>query len=53
MLILQKKYGYAGWFRIKGYPENDYGIYLGSTAIKKIWRSIAAFILRHSARALN
>jgi len=36
VLILQKKYGYAGWFRIKGYLERDYGIYLGSTAIKKI-----------------
>ena len=36
VLELQKKYGYAGWFRIKGYLEKDYGIYLGSTAIKKI-----------------
>jgi len=36
ILILQKKYGYAGWFRIKGYLESDYGIYLGSTTIKKI-----------------
>src|SRR6266542_795577 len=26
ILILQKKYGYAGWFRIKGYLESDYGI---------------------------
>jgi putative transposase len=35
-LTLQKKYGYAGWFRIKGYLEKDYGIYLGATTIKKI-----------------
>jgi transposase len=35
-LTLQKKYGYAGWFRIKGYLESDYGIYLSSTTIKKI-----------------
>jgi transposase len=35
-LTLQKKYGYAGWFRIKGYLERDYGIYLSSTTIKKI-----------------
>src|SRR5262245_44257337 len=25
VLTLQKKYGYAGWFRIKGYLEQDYG----------------------------
>jgi hypothetical protein len=31
-----KKYGYAGWFRIKGYLEAEYGIYLSPTSIKKI-----------------
>jgi transposase len=36
VLTLQKKYGYAGWFRINGYLEQDYGIYLGPTTIKKI-----------------
>jgi len=36
VLILQKKYGYAGWFRVKGYLEKDYGIHLGQTTIKKI-----------------
>lgn len=36
VLTLQKKYGYAGWFRIKGYLETDYGIVLGETTIKKI-----------------
>lgn len=36
VLTLQKKYGYAGWFRIKGYLERDYGIVLGETTIKKI-----------------
>jgi transposase len=36
VLTLQKKYGYAGWFRIKGYLEQDYGIHLGPTTIKKI-----------------
>lgn len=35
-LTLQKKYGYAGWFRIKGYLERDYGICLGATTVKKI-----------------
>jgi transposase len=35
-LTLQKKYGYAGWFRIKGYLEEDYGIYLSPATIKKI-----------------
>lgn len=35
-LTLQKKYGYAGWFRIKGYLEKDYGIYLSATTVKKI-----------------
>lgn len=36
VLTLQKKYGYAGWFRINAYLEKDYGIYLGSTTLKKI-----------------
>jgi len=36
VLTLQKKYGYAGWFRVKGYLEQDYGIYLSPTTIKKI-----------------
>ncbi len=36
VLTLQKKYGYAGWFRINSYLEKDYGIYLGSTTLKKI-----------------
>lgn len=36
ILTLQKKYGYAGWFRIKGYLEQDYGIYLSPATIKKI-----------------
>jgi len=36
VLELQKKYGYAGWFRIKGFLEQDYGIYLSPTTIKKI-----------------
>jgi transposase InsO family protein len=36
VLTLQKKDGYAGWFRIKDYLEQDYGIYLGPTTIKKI-----------------
>jgi hypothetical protein len=35
-LELQKKYGYAGWFRIQGYLEKDYIIILGETTIKKI-----------------
>jgi transposase len=35
-LTLQKKYGYAGWFRIKGYLEEDYGLYLSPATIKKI-----------------
>jgi transposase len=38
VLELQKKYGYAGWFRIQGYLEKDYGIKLGETTIKKIMR---------------
>jgi transposase len=36
VLELQKKYGYAGSFRIKGYLEQDYQIYLSETTIKKI-----------------
>ena len=35
-LTLQKKYGYAGWFRIKGLLETEYQIYLGATTVKKI-----------------
>lgn len=39
VLKLQKKYGYdAGWFRIKGYLEKDYGIFLGESTIKKIMK---------------
>jgi putative transposase len=38
VLELQKRYGYAGWFRIQGYLERDYGIRLGETTIKKIMR---------------
>lgn len=38
VLELQKKYGYAGWFRIKGYLERDYGIIIGETTLKKIMR---------------
>jgi transposase len=37
VLTLQKKYGYAGWFRIQGYlAEPPYSIKLGETTIKKI-----------------
>lgn len=36
VLTLQKKYGYAGWFRIQGYLERDFGISLSATTIKKI-----------------
>lgn len=36
VLELQRKYGYAGWFRIQGYLECDYGIKLSETTIKKI-----------------
>lgn len=36
ILILQKKYGYAGWFRSKGYLEADFQIYPGATTIKNI-----------------
>jgi transposase len=38
VLELQKKYGYAGWFRIQGYLERDYGIKLAETTIKKIMK---------------
>jgi transposase len=38
VLELQKKYGYSGWFRIKGYLERDYGIRIGETTLKKIMR---------------
>jgi transposase InsO family protein len=38
ILGLQKKYGYAGWFRIQGYLARDYSIELGETTIKKIMR---------------
>jgi transposase len=36
VLELQRKYGYAGAWRIKGYLEKDYGIYLSETTIRKI-----------------
>jgi transposase len=36
VLELQKKYGYAGWFRLQGYLQKDYGIKLGESTIKKI-----------------
>jgi transposase len=36
VLTLQKKYGYAGWFRIQGFLEQDYSTYLSPTTIKKI-----------------
>lgn len=38
VLQLQKKYGYAGSFRLQGYLWKDYGIELGETTIKKIMR---------------
>ena len=38
VLTLQKKYGYAGWFRIQGYLERDFGIRLGQTTLKKVMR---------------
>lgn len=38
VLTLQKKYGYAGWFRIQGYLERDFGIRLGQTALKRVMR---------------
>jgi len=37
-LQLQKKYGYAGWFRIQGLLRSEYGIELGQTTIKQIMR---------------
>jgi hypothetical protein len=48
-LTLQKKYEYAWWFRIDGYLEKDYGIYLSPTTIKKLWRSIVVCAWRHNA----
>lgn len=36
VLELQKKYGYAGAFRIKGYLEEDFHIYLSEATIRKI-----------------
>lgn len=36
ILELQKKYAYAGWFRIQGYLQVDYGISLSESTIKKI-----------------
>jgi transposase len=38
VLQIQRRYGYAGWFRVQGYWEKDYGIRLGQTTIKKIMR---------------
>jgi len=38
VLQIQRRYGYAGWFRVQGYLEKDYGIRLGQTTIKKIMR---------------
>jgi len=38
VLQLQKKYGYAGSFRLQGYLLKDYQIELGETAIKQIMR---------------
>lgn len=38
VLRLQKRYGYAGSFRLQGYLLKDYGIELGETTIKKIMR---------------
>jgi transposase InsO family protein len=35
-LQLQKKYGYAGWFRIQGLLRTEYGIELGPTTVKQI-----------------
>jgi|SRR5215204_160519 len=37
-LQLQKKYGYAGWFRIQGLLLAEYGIELGATTVKQIMR---------------
>jgi transposase len=36
VLKLQRKYGYAGAWRIKGLLEADYGISLGETTVRKI-----------------
>jgi hypothetical protein len=36
VLELQKKYGYAGAFRIKGYLEQDFHICLSEATIRKI-----------------
>jgi transposase len=36
VLTLQKKYGYAGAFRIKGYLGQDYHIHLSEATIRKI-----------------
>ncbi len=36
VLELQQKYGYAGTFRVKGYLEQDYHIYLSEATIRKI-----------------
>lgn len=38
VLELQQKYGYAGWFRIRGYLEADYGIRLSESTVKRIMR---------------
>ena len=38
VLHIQRRYGYAGWFRVQGCLEKDYGIRLGQTTIKKIMR---------------
>ena len=36
VLQLQKKYGYAGPFRIRGYLEEDFGLKLSEATVKKI-----------------
>lgn len=36
VLQLQKKYGYAGPFRIRGYLEQDFGLKLSEATVKKI-----------------
>lgn len=36
VLQLQKRYGYAGPFRIQGYLERDFGIVLSEATVKKI-----------------
>ena len=38
ILELQKKYGYAGAFRLQGYLAKDYQIILGESTIRKIMR---------------